>query len=346
MIIDTYSHFCPADFVSELVRMSSANSILCEFIAKNVDVTKHFGRFPQFTDVKTRVQHLDKYHIDKQVTGMNNLIDPNVLPMEIEEVGKLCHMFNDGMAEAMRKADGRVITTASVPLASPDMETEMDRAIKDLGLKGVFVPSHVHGKPIDKFTSLWDKAERLDVPVWIHPADPESVEGRPYEAEYDLTHSFGWPFETTLMASRLVFSGTMERHPRLKIVLHHLGAYISFMSGRISETYGTKPITPQGASYHVQLKNVQLKKAPIEYYKMFYCDTAVGGYAEAVRCGLEVFGADHVIFATDYPWGPEGGERRLATYPGVLQEIMDKLGVPKGDQEKIKWKNTTSLLRL
>ena len=343
MIIDGYSHLCPPEYVNEIVKLSSINSKLGEAVKKLEWYTTvkpaSSLKFTQFCDARKRVEHLDKYKIDKQIACMIHLIDANVLPLKEDEVVRLCRIFNDGMAEEMRKAKGRVYTTASVPLNSPHLEDEMDRAIKDLGLKGVLVPTHVHGMAIDKFSALWARAEKLDVPVWIHPLDLETDICRPYENEYNLMHMFGWPYETTLSASRLVFSGTMQKHPRLKVILHHLGAMISFFSGRIMETYPAS-----GVRVYPFVK--ELTKAPIDYYKMFYCDTAVGGDAGAVRTGVDFFGADHVFFGTDYPFGPGRGEGRLETYPSTVRNVMNQLQIPSDDQEKILWKNMISLAKL
>ncbi|MFC2006897.1 amidohydrolase family protein, partial [Chloroflexota bacterium] len=173
-----------------------------------------------------------------------------------------------------------------------------------------------------------------NVPIYIHPNDPVSTEGRSYEADYDMIHNFGWPFETELTLSRLVFSGVMERYPALKIISHHLGGGIPFFWGRINETYN-----PSGQ--HRLIGRV-MPKPLYDYFSLFYYDTAVGGSAQAIRCAYEVFGADKLIFATDAPNGPQHGELRLANYPNVIIS----LGLSKDENNKILADNARRVINL
>lgn len=154
----------------------------------------------------------------------------------------------------------------------------------------------------------------MDIPVYIHPNDTVGINDRKYEAEYDLIHNFGWPFETTLVFSRLVFSGIIERYPQLNVVSRHLGGgMIPFFWGRINETYA--PEKQQKTIGRV------LPKPLFDCFSMFYYDTAVGGSAAAIRCAYEVFGADRLLFATKSPWGPGTGELRLSEYPKAIYSL-------------------------
>ncbi len=163
--------------------------------------------------------------------------------------------------------------------------------------------------------------------------NPAKMVDRSYEADYDLAHNFGWPFETVLMLSRLVFSEIMERYPTLKIVNHHLGGgMIPFFWGRILETYAPEE--------QPRLLGKVMPRPLFEYFSKFYYDTAVGGSAVAIRCAYEVFGADQLIFATDM--NSYGKENRLATYPDVLRSV----GLPRADTEKIFSGNARRLLKL
>jgi aminocarboxymuconate-semialdehyde decarboxylase len=216
----------------------------------------------------------------------------------------------------------------------------MERAIKTLGLKAIGIVSSMNGNPIDlpEFEPFWAQAAELDIPVYIHPKNPSSTTGRSYEAEYDLIHNFGWPFETVLMLSRLVFSGIMERYPALKVVSHHLGGgMIPFYWGRTLETY-----EPENQRRNYGGQTQVLPKPLFDYFSRFYYDTAVGGSAPAIRCAYEVFGADQLIFATDAPWGPGTGEFRLAEYP----KVIESLGLPEEDKRKIFADNARKMLNL
>jgi len=211
----------------------------------------------------------------------------------------------------------------------------MKRATKTLGIKAFGVPSHIRGKPLDAFPAFWERAAELDVPVYIHPVDPASSAGREYEKDFDLTHNFGWPFETVLALARLVFSGTMEKLPTLKVVSHHLGGgMIPFFMGRTQETYENER--------QQEMLGRTLKKPLKDYFSLFYYDTAVGGHPPAIRCCIDTFGIDHIVFATDAPWGPKGGEGRLRDYPGIIKA----LNLAGKDYNKIMGGNARRILKV
>ncbi|MDP2727248.1 MAG: amidohydrolase family protein, partial [Dehalococcoidia bacterium] len=244
---------------------------------------------------------------------------------------------NDSMASLMEKGRGRLLGVAAAPLdllENGGLE-EMDRAIKGQGLKGFCVPSNVWGRPLDapQYRPFWAKAAELDVPVFIHPHDPVSHDGRPYEGQYDLTHAFGWPFETVLALAHLAFSGIMEQYPSLKVVSHHLGGgMVPFLFGRIVETYPPeKQERALGRPLTIPLE---------ELFGRFYYDTAVGGCGPAIKCCYEVFGADHMLLSTDSPHGPNGGEGRLESYPRIVREC----GIPPAAVDKINGGNAQKLL--
>ena len=104
--------------------------------------------------------------------------------------------------------------------------------------------------------------------------------------------SLGWPYETAAALGRLVYSGTMERHPGLRVIAHHGGGMVPHFSARLSMGPGAR-----------QTKD-SLPRPPLEYFRRFYADTALFGAPHAVRCVLDFFGADHVLFGTDMPLGP------------------------------------------
>ncbi|MGI0090881.1 MAG: amidohydrolase family protein [Nitrososphaerales archaeon] len=344
-IIDAYTHFVPKQYLDMLAKVSD------EQVRSEVSVfLSACARHPHLSDLDRRIEHLDKYGIDYEVSAPQHTLDPNKFgQLDDESQIELCRVSNNEMARAMKESKGRIYTLGTVPLSSLEESgiEEMRRAIRDLGLKGFEVLSNVRGKPIDRFEAFWAEAERLDAAVYIHPADAVSNTSRTYEGEFDLMHVFGWPFETTLIFSRLLFSGVMSRHPRLRVLAHHLGGTIPFLEGRISESYSNKM-----AAYpdDILLAKEQVDQAlggirgrrAIDFYKVFYYDTAIGGSLSAIRTGCEVFGVERIVFGTDYPFGSDGGTRRLATYP----EAILRLNLPKEDLEKIFVDNATKLLAI
>ena len=343
-IIDAYTHFFPKPYLSKLEALPSekARSIAARWIER-------IRNRPHYAELESRLTDLDKYRIDYEVIAITQDVDPNRIgPLGAELELSITRLLNDEMARVMKESKKRIYSLASVPFASISNDAggkeegeegieEMRRSVQQLGLKGFFVLSNINGTPIDKYNSFWREAERLNVPVYIHPIDPISNTSRPYEDDFDLMHVFGWPFETTLILSRLAFSGVLETHPRLRILAHHMGGMIPFFAGRINESYGK---TTGLVKRDQKIGGLQEGKPAMDLFKQFYYDTAVGGSSEAIRCGLDIFGVDRIVFGTDYPFGPEAGKVRLATYPS---RVLD-LGLSTEENKKIFEENARRLL--
>lgn len=334
MIIDAHTHGFHGQHLDQLAEAGGEWSR--RTLAMLLDLTQNK---PQFVDIALRLEMLDRNGIDLQVVTPPHHLDCNQLPGDVTAQLALARGINDNMARLMEDSKGRFVTAGNIPLAGFEQggRQEMERAIKILGLKAISIPTNLKGKSPDlpEFEPFWAQAAEMNVPVYIHPNDPAGQSDRSYEAEYDMIHNFGWPFETVLILSRLVFSGIMDRYPTLKVVSHHLGGgMIPFFWGRINETY-----TPEKQQ---KIIGRVLPKPLFEYFSRFYYDTAVGGSAPAIRCAYEVFGADQLIFATDAPWGPGTGESRLANYPKVILS----LGLSDEDNRKIFEGNARRVLNL
>ncbi|MBI4330004.1 MAG: amidohydrolase [Chloroflexi bacterium] len=331
MIVDIHTHMINGKDLDAL------GAIGGEPVKKHVQSSRAMtGKKPQATDVSARLAQMDRFGIDYQLATPIPTLDPNHLSLDPATELKLARAVNDSMAGITERTKGRVLCVGSPPLASMAGEgpKEMERAVKGLGLKGFMVLTNIKGKPLDapEFRPFWTQAARLDASVFLHPCDA-GARDRSYEADYDLMHVFGWPFETTLTLCRLVFSGIMEELPNLKIVCHHLGGMIPFYWGRIEESY-----VPE----YVGKTSVNLKRPLKEYFSKFYYDTAVGNNPSALRCSYEIFGADQMVFATDAPFGPGTGDERLELYPKIIRG----LGLPEKDTEKIMSGNARRILRI
>jgi hypothetical protein len=137
----------------------------------------------------------------------------------------------------------------------------------------------------------------------MHPTRDARVADYPGEAKskYEIWQVLGWPYETSVAMARIVFSGMFDRLPEMKIITHHLGSMIPLTSRAASDRCGiSSGLAPLAA---MKAKG----RRPIEYFRLFFNDTAVGGARSAIRCGLDFFGEDRVLFATDCPFDPEGG---------------------------------------
>ena len=334
-ITDAYTHFTPPHYLRGLLHSSSDEAIK---IALRMEKICEMN--PNFVNLERRLEHLDRHNIDSQVTMVHNSIEPNMFPLQKDEQFELCRLINNDVSELVRSSKGRIYGIGTVPFDSLEEGGlgEMDRAIHDLGLRGFMVLTNIRGRCIDQFESFWERVAKLGAVVYIHPSDPVSAEGRPYEDEYDLMHVFGWPFETTLALSRIVFAGIPDRFPSVNIVSHHLGGMIPFFFGRIAESYDKRASFVKAG----QVEAAQRSKSMTDHFKKFYYDTAVGGNKHAVRLGYEIFGSERLVFSTDYPWGPEGGQVRLRTYPKIVQE----LGLSQEEQENILGVNIREVLKV
>jgi aminocarboxymuconate-semialdehyde decarboxylase len=221
---------------------------------------------------------------------------------------------------------------------------EIDRAITELGASGIQIFSNVNGRPLDEpeFQPLFDRMAALDLPIWLHPARSSNFPD--YQSEkrsrYDFWWVFGWPYETTIAMGRLVFSGIFDRHPNLKIISHHLGAMLPYFEGRAGSGLDQLGSRTEDADDAVALG--RLRRRPLDYFRMFYGDTALFGAQAATECGLAFFGADQLLFGTDMPFDPEKG-------PGFIRETIrciEQMRASPEEKVKIYEGNARRLLKL
>jgi predicted TIM-barrel fold metal-dependent hydrolase len=248
----------------------------------------------------------------------------------LEEVGPprvaadFARMANDEMASLVaRHPDRFAAFAASLPLHDIDASLlEMDRAVGDMGALGVQVFTNVQNVHLDdpRFEPLFARLEELDRVVWLHPTGK-------FEANYGLWWSLGWPYETAAALSRLVYSGVMERHPGLKVIAHHGAGMVPHFSARLG----------MGPGYR-QVKDT-LPRPPLDYFRMFFADTALFGAPHAVRCVLEFFGPSHVLFGTDTPLGPAN------TIEATIEDI-DAACLDPADRDAVFSGNARRLLGL
>ncbi|MFH1491578.1 MAG: amidohydrolase family protein [Pseudomonadota bacterium] len=314
-IIDGFSHFMPKAFAEELYK------------AHPTDELRELASFEYFGHVEERVRILDKHKIDKQIL---TLARPSIwlgLPKEI--VPAMTRSANDALAASARQFPDRFIPVGSLPLPSEEFSAEFDRCVEDLGMAGIQVFANVDGKNLDdpEFRWFFEKANETGTPVWLHPQL-----WKDWSTEFVLDKIFGWVFDTSLAMSRLVFSGIMEKCPNLKIVTHHMGAMIPHFSERIKGFHD--------AGIFPRANFAPLSRDPLEYFKRFYADTVLNGSVHAFECGYKFFGPDQIIFATDYPFGPEKGE---AWMEGALHQVRE-IDLPQPEKDQILGGNLMKLI--
>jgi aminocarboxymuconate-semialdehyde decarboxylase len=335
MKIDIFNHVMPHAYL-ELVKQHS----------KEPGMVKRMSSLRMLWDIEHRVAMLREKFPDVQQVLTLGLPSPELLG-DASHSPAFARVANDGMAAMCRKWPKEFPAfVASLPMNNPRAAVEeMDRAINQLGARGIQIISSVAGRPLDdpEFLPVFERAtSHHDVPIWMHPARPASradYAGEP-KSKYEIWQVLGWPFETSVAMARMVFSGLFDKLPRLRIITHHCGGMIPYFAGRAETLWAQLGSRSTDAEESEVLK--RLKKPPIEYFKMFYGDTVLGGAAAPLACGLAFFGAERVVFASDCPFDPEGG-------PMFIREgirSIEELGLPEGDKRKIYFGNAMGLLKL
>jgi aminocarboxymuconate-semialdehyde decarboxylase len=221
---------------------------------------------------------------------------------------------------------------------------EAERSVKKLGAAGVQVFSNVNYRPLTapETLPLFDLMAKLDKPIWLHPArgaDFPDYRGEK-KSHYEIWWTFGWPYETSVAMAHIVFAGLFDKHPNLKIITHHMGAMIPYFEGRVGPGWDQLGTRTSDEDYGALLKS--LKKRPLDYFRMFYADTALFGAREATLCGLKFFGPERVLFASDSPFDPEKG----SAYIRWTIEIVDALPVSAAERHAIYEGNARRLIGL
>jgi predicted TIM-barrel fold metal-dependent hydrolase len=216
--------------------------------------------------------------------------------------------------------------------------------VGDLDARGIQIFSNVSGKPLDapEFYPIFERMAQLDLPIWLHPARGPNFPDYLTEqkSKFEVWFVFGWPYETSVAMARLVFSRLFDKLPDIKIITHHMGAMIPYFEGRIGPGWDQLGTRTADEDYGALLD--ALDKRPLDYFRMFYADTALFGGEAGTECGLKFFGADNCVFASDCPFDPEGGPM----YIRDTIAILDRLQVSDADREKLFLTNAQKLLKL
>jgi aminocarboxymuconate-semialdehyde decarboxylase len=257
----------------------------------------------------------------------------------------MARMVNDGFADLCRRYPDRFPSfIASLPMNNLEESIkEADRAINHLGARGVQVFTNVKGKPLDApdVLPLFEELARRDAVIWMHPARGSEMTDYLTEekSKYEIWWTFGWPYETSAAMARLVFSGIFDRHPNLKVITHHMGGMIPYFEGRVGYGWDQLGKRTSDTDYTVLLKT--LNKRPLDYFKMFYADTALFGGFPATQCGLAFFGLDRVLFASDVPFEPAPG-----LYIRETIRCIEGLGLNADQKNQIYRGNAERLLKM
>jgi aminocarboxymuconate-semialdehyde decarboxylase len=237
---------------------------------------------------------------------------------------RLARIVNDGMAEASRAHPERFVFLATLPMQDPEAAiNEVDRAVTELGCRGIYLGTNVRGKELTdpSFAPIFERIDALKMPIFLHPLNVIGVQRL---TSYYLHNLLGNPFDTAVAAANIIFSGLLDRFPKLQICLPHAGGAFPYLIGRLNH------------GWRVRQECKALKKAPSSYLRRFTYDT-ISHAPESLDYLIKLVGADRVMMGSDYCFDM-GYDRPV--------NIVTALQLSRADKEKILSGNAARLLRL
>ncbi len=290
--VDIHSHFISAAVLDEIKNSGT----LCESRYEDrpgVGIFVHTPERPYgpikapFHDVELRLPYMDALGITHQV-----LVSPPFVFYywnETSEARAIMRLQNDGVAEASRHSSGRIMGFGTVMLQQVKESIAEAERIKKIGLVGIEIGSNVRGMGLDdpQFLPFFEAVESLGLPLLIHP---HNVTGKEHMEDYHLRNLVGFPLDTTLAAAKLIFSGVLDRFPKLRICLGQAGGFLPYIIGRLDAGYDARPECRRNIS-----------RPPSEYIRRFYYDTIIHSPHSSAFL-IDTVGADRVMLGSDYPF--------------------------------------------
>jgi len=325
MNIDFHAHIYPEDYLKKLE--ASSGDVRIETDAKGQKWILSMGARagpinPDFFDTDVRVERIKEHRVDMQILSSPH---PGVDRFSPDESAEMSRIINDGIAQAVRKYPKQFQGLAMLPLIDTKLALkELDRAVLDLGLKGMCMLTNVAGKMVDSdfLLPVYARAQELGVPIFIHPTTPL---GAQVMQEWRLAIILGFEFDIVLSATRLAYAGVLDKFPELNFVISHLGAGIPFLAGRIDR------------GYHDPTCGIKTKKPTSEYLRDLYCDT-VSFYQPGLMMAYQFYGAGRMVLGSDFPL-------IIGDLPAAVPSI-EEMPIPQREKEKILGDNVIQLLKL
>jgi len=326
--IDIFSHIMTPKYIKAVDKLTPHGHLAKRLIEQA----------PSAIDLDCRFRIMDKY--DQYVQVLTNAQFFVVLAEP--KAAELARIANDEMAELISKYPDRFVAAiACLPLNNIDAALqEIDRAINELKFRGIELWTPIDGKPIDlpEFLPVYEKMSLYNLPILIHPTrGPEIADySSESESKYAAFRIFGWPYETTMAMARLVFGRILQNYPNLKFITHHCGAMVPYFAQRIILHFN------YDQKRRGELYAQGLTKHPIDYFRMFYNDTALSGNTPALMCGHAFFGTEHLLFGTDMPFDIRLGS--VSTSDTI--HAIEEMDIPDYDKKMIFGDNAKTILHL
>jgi aminocarboxymuconate-semialdehyde decarboxylase len=289
MKIDIHGHFVDPHYLDELqrvMRLEVEKTFDGKTLMRHNGYTLAWTR-PDMFDMDHRLRDMDHKGIERRVLSVST---PSVYPWSGDAQVTMARHVNDMLAKDCRAHPDRFIGFASLPLHDVEASLhEVDRAVGELGMKGVAIGSNVTGPPLNDphFEPLWAKLDAMSLPVFEHPMFPRDTSEM---GEFELPLRVGLIFDTTLVAARLIYGGVFERYPNFPYILAHTGGATILLFERLDNGFR---LFPDCRKY--------ISKLPSEYGKRLYYDTCAFG-EPALMLALGSVGASQLLFGTDDPF--------------------------------------------
>jgi aminocarboxymuconate-semialdehyde decarboxylase len=324
-IIDFHNHFYPPQYLKAI--QTGPSNIKITFDTDNNPVLHYPGDYnivvPGHRDIDFRAEVLKNAGIDKQILSFTT---PGTHIESPERSVELARIVNGSFAKIVDESSDRFAALATLPLNDPEASVaELKYAFDELGFRGVMLFSNINGIALSdqRFWPLYEKADQLNAVFYIHPSFPVGVEAM---TDYWLMPLIGFPFDTTLAAAKLVFSGVVEKFPRIRWVLAHLGGAIPYLAERLDRGY-----------FAFKECRKHISEPPSEYLKNFYYDT-VNFDVRTLQLAIDFAGAHNLVAGSDYP-------HRIGSLEQMVSSI-EKLDISSHEKAEIFSENAARLLGL
>lgn len=324
MIIDVHNHYYPPEYLGALA--SAGSSLQMSTDSEGNPVVTYPGDYniivPGHRDIEYRQQVLDEHGVTMQ---MPTLTTPGTHVESPATALRLAHIVNDAMARIRAERPTRFCPLATLPLCDAEASArELERALTELNLPGAMLFGNINGANLDdeRFRPVYEVANDRGAVLMIHPTFPVGVEAM---KDYWLLPLNGFLFDTTLAASRLIFSGTVRRYPNIRWLLGHLGGTIPFLAERLDRGWRAF----RECREHID-------EPPTAYLKRHFWYDTVNFSTGPLMLAINFAGADRILAGSDYP-------HKIGSIPLMLESI-DALPISEEDKAKILGGNARTLL--
>jgi aminocarboxymuconate-semialdehyde decarboxylase len=327
MKIDVHNHYYPESFVASLRKGAIPSlQIIRDEVGRDIMVhkgTRVVTITPPMNNVDLRLKDMAKAKMDMQVLSLSI---PSVDAFPPEEGVAFAQLVNEELSKISKKYPDRFTFFATTPLkAGKGAIRELDRAVKELGARGIILGSNIDGMPLDKpdFRPFFSRVAELDIPIFIHPMTPAGNEAM---NDYRLAPMIGFEMDLCLATVRIIMGGILKDFPNLKFIIGHMGGAIPYLVERIENCFRAYPEC-----------KVHIQDSPKDYLKKIYLDT-VSFHPPALMCAYAFPGPRRLILGSDYPHVIGDIERSVSS--------IQTLNIPDAEKEWIFSENLKALLKL